>query len=649
MSTFVKRLSLPVKLLLLIVFPLALIVFLTIWLYREKSENAALVNNYLDRIHISANISDLISSLQAERKYSYNYMLTREEVFKDSIRIQRSMTDKGMEKLDDKEDRILKGFPGYTYLDRLDSMRSLINRGISQDAVMHYYTTSIFRLHTLDGAPVANNKFLDPVFNDLAAENIVNEMVTYLEILNSNFYNALYNKQNNILMLFGLQGVYDVYKSYEKEFLVKASPDFVARYQKILTSTELKFTIEYIDSVYKKYQFDFSISAEDWWQQSSAASRQLKAMKTDMLSKVISEITQIHDDELKSRDVTLIILLFALILVFAIMLYVTNVITHMLSSLKTSAQRIAVGETDIKVPVQSDDVIGTLGESIQKIDQNNKVLAQAAEHIGHGDFQQPLYPRSDKDLLVNAMIHMRDNLQRFKEETIMLEERKDDFIKMASHELKTPVTTIKGYVQLLLMMHSKEKDPALVDSLLTIDKQTSKLTKLVTDLLDATRIETGKFEIRKEPSRISEFLTDLIKDTRTTSLTHAVVLNQYADPLVLADKDRMMQVVSNLFSNAIKYSPNSSKIVVEIREKDNRAIISVQDFGIGISMEDKDKVFERFFRVPGKQESTFPGFGIGLYIVKEIVLMHDGRVWVEGQKGKGSTFYISLPVYRHSK
>jgi signal transduction histidine kinase len=647
MNRFFIQLTLPIKLLLLIVFPLALIVFLTVRIYREKSENAELLENYLDRINLSADISVLISSLQDERKFSYNYLLTKEADSRDSSRIQRQFTDQALKKVADKNDPALIQFQSYTFLDSLQSMRHRIDTGVSADLVMHFYTTAIFRLHTLGDVSAGNNKYLDPIFSDISAENSMSEMITYLEILNANFYNALYNRQNNILMLYGLIGVYDVYKSYEREFLVKAPVEFAARYISIVNTTELKAVNNYIDETFKKFSVDSSYSGHEWWQLSGAASNHLKKIRGDLLHRAQSGMNRIHTDELKNRDITLIFLLLAIILVFGIMLYVTRVITSMLMNINTGAQKIAAGETSAGIRNVSDDVIGSLAESILKIDKNHQALAHAADRIGQGDFTVPLQMRSQSDVLVSAVIRMRDNLKKLDEESRMLQERKDDFIKMASHELKTPVTTIKGYVQLLLTMHNNDKDPLLADSLATIERQVSKLTKLITDLLDLTRIETGKYDVHKKSFRLSEIITDLVKDTRTTSLTHAVVLNQHTDPIVLADKDRLIQVLSNLFSNAIKYSPGASKIIVEVKEKDNEAIVSVQDFGIGMSQKDTEKVFERFYRVPGKQEATFPGFGIGLYIVKEIITMHGGKVWAQSEKGRGTTFYFTLPLFNN--
>ncbi len=227
------------------------------------------------------------------------------------------------------------------------------------------------------------------------------------------------------------------------------------------------------------------------------------------------------------------------------------------------------------------------------------------------------------------------------------EQQKNDFIKMANHELKTPVTTIKGYVQLLLKTHANSEDTLLTSSLITVDKQVTKLTNLVSDLLDVTKIERGSLPLNKEIFELNELVNDTIKDMQAASQTHDIVLANSIPASVLADKDRISQVLINLFTNAFKYSPAADKVVVDMcLGGDNDIIVSVQDFGIGIASDDQGKIFERFYRVAGKDEKTFPGFGIGLFIVNEIMLLHTGKLWVHSQKEKGSTFFFSLPIHK---
>jgi PAS domain S-box-containing protein len=232
------------------------------------------------------------------------------------------------------------------------------------------------------------------------------------------------------------------------------------------------------------------------------------------------------------------------------------------------------------------------------------------------------------------------------------DEQKNNFIAMASHELKTPITSIKGYVQLILNAIEKEKDrhkplpPLLVrSSLLSVDKQIKRLTRLISELLDISKIETGTLELKKEKFSLNELAIETIEDILYTNARHEINLYHDHHSDVFGDKDRLGQVMINFLTNAIKYSPDSEKIEVNIHKAGNNEIaFSVRDYGIGIEKEEQAKIFERFYRAKGKEEQTYPGFGIGLFIAKEFIQKHGGRIMVESEKGKGSIFTFILPV-----
>jgi two-component system CheB/CheR fusion protein len=232
-----------------------------------------------------------------------------------------------------------------------------------------------------------------------------------------------------------------------------------------------------------------------------------------------------------------------------------------------------------------------------------------------------------------------------------MEQRKDDFIKMASHELKTPITSINGYVQLLLNIYNDQDDerlkqskPIVRSSLGTIAKQVSRLTRLVSELLDLSRIETGKLEMNKTSFTLEELVEESISEARQTTSQHAIIFDSDYKGKFTGDRDRIGQVMANLLGNAIKYSRNADKIEVSLGEQDGSAVINVRDFGIGIEKKHQSKIFERFYRAEGKNEQTYPGFGIGLFIANEIVQRHNGDISVKSQKGKGSTFTLTLPL-----
>jgi len=232
-----------------------------------------------------------------------------------------------------------------------------------------------------------------------------------------------------------------------------------------------------------------------------------------------------------------------------------------------------------------------------------------------------------------------------------LEQRKDDFIKMASHELKTPITSINGYVQLLLNIYHELEDEKLINtrqtvksSLQTISKQVTKLTRLISELLDLSRIESGQLELTKREFELDELVEEIAQDARHTTTKHAVIVHNDFKGRLFADRDRIGQVILNLLTNAIKYSPDSDHVELIVQREEDSAIIQVKDTGIGIERKDQSRIFERFYRVEGKSEQTYPGFGIGLFIASEIVQRHGGNISLESEKGKGSVFTVRLPI-----
>ncbi len=225
-----------------------------------------------------------------------------------------------------------------------------------------------------------------------------------------------------------------------------------------------------------------------------------------------------------------------------------------------------------------------------------------------------------------------------------LEIQKDEFIGIASHELKTPVTSIKGYTQVLQNRFGKDGNIKAVELLSRMDGQINKLSSLIADLLDSTKIEGGKLQFHEGYFDFNKLTTEIVEEMQLTSTKHTIIKKLATTKTIYGDRDRIGQVIINLLANAIKYSPHSNKIIVTTSEDKENITLCVQDFGVGVPKEKQDKVFDRFFRVSGKKRDTFAGLGLGLYIAAEIIKRHSGRIWVESGRKKGSTFCFSLPI-----
>jgi PAS domain S-box-containing protein len=231
-------------------------------------------------------------------------------------------------------------------------------------------------------------------------------------------------------------------------------------------------------------------------------------------------------------------------------------------------------------------------------------------------------------------------------ERVRLEHYKDEFISMASHELKTPVTSLKGFTHILQRRLTKQGDEQGLHYLARMDAQLNRLTSLISDLLDLSRIQLGKLVLRMEPFDLDALIKETVENVQAATSTHRLLIEGRTGMQVLGHRDRLGQVAVNLLTNAIKYSPLADTVILRLMQDGEQVVVSVQDFGIGIDKAHQEKIFERFYQVTDPEEKTYPGLGIGLYISSEIVMRHHGRMWVESSKGKGATFFVALPGSR---
>jgi signal transduction histidine kinase len=220
----------------------------------------------------------------------------------------------------------------------------------------------------------------------------------------------------------------------------------------------------------------------------------------------------------------------------------------------------------------------------------------------------------------------------------------EEFINVASHELNTPVTSLIGFTHLLQNRLKKQGDEESLRFLATIIRQLNKLTRLIDDMLDISRAQQGKLRYQEELFDLDALVQETIGNLQAGTITHRLLLEGSTAAQVCGDSDRVGQVLINLITNAVKFSPTADKVIVRVTKDDENVMVSVQDFGIGIAAAHHKQIFERFYQVTGAAEKTQPGLGIGLYISSEIIKRHHGHIWVESKKDTGSTFSFSLPV-----
>lgn len=230
----------------------------------------------------------------------------------------------------------------------------------------------------------------------------------------------------------------------------------------------------------------------------------------------------------------------------------------------------------------------------------------------------------------------------------MLEQQKDEFLSIASHELKTPVTSIKAYAQILRNMFEEDNEPQKAELLKKLDGQVDRLTNLIRTLLDNTKVFEGQMPLDQQPFNLNELIRERIEDLTLLSEHHRLIFTCEMSLTIVADRERIGEVVTNLISNAIKYSPNGGEVNITCVQVPEGVKVSVSDQGIGIPEELRKKVFGRFFRGSYSNNLTIPGMGLGLYIAAGIIHRHHGIIGVESELHRGSVFYFILPTFKSS-
>jgi two-component system, OmpR family, sensor histidine kinase VicK len=260
-----------------------------------------------------------------------------------------------------------------------------------------------------------------------------------------------------------------------------------------------------------------------------------------------------------------------------------------------------------------------------------------------------LHTASDVTDMVKAKKAIKETEQQreaLDQEQILIgikeDQQKNDFISMVSHELKTPLTSISAYVQ--LMQSRSLTDAFVANTLAKVQKQIRKMSTLISSFLNVSRLESGEIQLNLSHFDFNKLIHDLVEDLRLIYPTNQIDFERGDSKLIYADQDKIGSVISNLISNAVKYSDQNSTVLIQSASRENEINVSVTDHGIGIQAHDLKKLFDRFYRVESHQTKTISGFGIGLYLSAEIINRHNGKIWVESKYGEGSTFHFDIPI-----
>ena len=320
------------------------------------------------------------------------------------------------------------------------------------------------------------------------------------------------------------------------------------------------------------------------------------------------------------------------------------------ASLESAIQALRAGAYDYLVkPSEVEELRATVARGLERRHLGQEVRQRVAEleHANReiADLNSSLQRRIDE-----ATAELKERYEQLTE----LDRMKSQFLSIASHELKTPITAMSGFLQVALrrVRRLAEGDAAapvaeslrgITEQLEVVYRQTGKLARLVDELLDVSRIQTGRIEFRYGDVDIGELANEVATRMQLTTATHKISVSNESRNVVTADRDHLEQVLNNLLTNAIKYSPAGGSITIDVRPDDSGVRLSVTDQGIGIPEKELEAIFGLFYRSPDRAARDAAGMGLGLYISREIVVRHGGRIWAESGGTKGSTLNVVIP------
>ena len=666
MISFFKRIPLGIKLLLISIIPLLLIVFLAYQLHFERQKQVNVIVAYTEKIKRNTKIVKLIEDLQNERKLSYDLLLNKGR--ENELSLQRKETDSILNILKATADPQILEFHKYTNLESLDSIRTGVNnKTMDNDQVTNFYSSLIFRLNTLTATSVPVNPVLKPLYNELQAQRILSEMITYLSIIRANFYTILDTREYEVQILMGTHGAFDVLQSYEKEFYVKAKGDALDDYDSIKENSDYAVFMNYLKRSFENFKVDNTYTSAEYWNISELGLDQLAMLQNHIGNKSILSMEKIKAEQIRKKNLGLALVITLMILVMAVVLTTILILSGMLREIKLGAEQLALGLSGIRIKKWSDDAVGSLAQSIAKIGENQNKLANAADEIGKGHFNVDVQPRSKADVLGNSIVSMQASLQKFssemedlvKERTEQLEQSNLDlqqFAHVASHDLKEPLRKIMIFSN-LLYDKMKDKLPAKeLDYVKKINLSAKRLSGMVDGVLKYSIINANEEELMMV--NLKEIVENVLLDLEMVIEQKNINVEVGDLPIVPGTATLLHQLIYNLVSNAIKFSKETGQAKISISSnivhvKDLPADfnvngseyyhdIRVQDNGIGFKQQYAESLFNIFSRLNSKEK--YEGTGLGLTLCRKIAQRHNGEILAEGTEGEGACFRILLPV-----
>lgn len=396
-----------------------------------------------------------------------------------------------------------------------------------------------------------------------------------------------------------------------------------------------------------------------------ALTQQLEARKAVHLQELVSAEASVSQARANAANAFIISTLGILILAVGFGFVISHSVSRPILKLRDAAVEIGKGRLSKKITIRSKDEIGQLADAFRQMRADLKRSRIVIEDYADGLEKQVLKRTRELEKSKRAVeerakelseqrtatLNLLEDLHEANKGLKELDKMKDEFLNVTSHELKTPLTPIMTYLEMLMDGDLGKLSAKQMEALEIISRNTKRLKRLIWDVLDITKLESKKMRFDMGEVRLRRVIRNSIKDMRLFAKGKNITITEQLGrlPKVMVDENRLFQVLTNLLHNAIKFSRRGGEVTVRAKRQKNRVVVSIEDKGIGIAKKNLDKMFQKFFQVDSSINRKFPGTGLGLAISKGIVQGHKGKIWIESELGKGTTVSFTLPIMKKEK
>jgi signal transduction histidine kinase len=653
---FLKRISLRQKLLLATMFPLAIVC----WFSVQKIITELKEKDKLERIGKRTQeiklISQLVHEFQKERDFSVLYINNAIPEMQLKLREQVKQSDS-----------LIKYTKALVLRDQLDTAFFAEIRAIQRvrgnieafvynyveadDYFSKYIEKMIDRIVTI-ATVTRTEKTNDPIRAYIALINTKESLgrmrTTVNKAFEMHFFDGLdYGK---------FAGQKGSFESNLKSFIKLASVNLGDNFQRDFSQgsvAKMREMTAYAFSHPADKLYDYS--ADDWWFSTTNALNIIHEVESLSLSEIDSIVKDDISLSNKAINSSIVLVFFTVIIVILLITFSVRSVNNQMRRLSLAARKIEDGNTDIDLMVYTKDSIGDLTKAFLSLAENTKELADVANKIGQGNYDVPVKIRGPYDILGTSIVNMQESLKSTTSEMNQLVEDlklsnkyKSEFLANMSHELRTPLNSLLILSQLLKENSEGNLTPDQVDSAAVIHKSGTSLLRLINDILDLSKIEAGKLDVEVAEVSVDEVLNDvrgLFKPLAKEKNISLEFRNQYSGGSFISDKHRLEQILKNIISNAIKFTPAEGKVSLTVENINDSISFCITDTGIGIPLNKQTQVFEAFKQADGSISRQYGGTGLGLSITKNLVHLLNGEIIFKSEEGKGTQFTVRFPLF----